>query len=58
MDLFRESFLGIKNAFALGDVDWFIESSNNIVKAFGGEPSFSNMDDFNQKMLNGSTFKL
>lgn len=58
MDVFRESFSGIKNALAIGDVDWFIESTNTITQSFGGEAPFSNIEDFNSKMLMGSTFKL
>lgn len=58
MDVFRESFSGIKNALAIGDVDWVIESANSITEQFGGTPAFSDMDDFNRKMLSGSTFKL
>ncbi len=58
MDVFRESFSGIKNALAIGDVDWFVDSANTITENFGGKPSFSSMDDFNNKMLSGSTFKL
>ncbi len=58
MDIFRESFAGIKNAFAIGDVDWFIESANMITENFGGEASFSSMEEFNSKMIMGSTFKL
>lgn len=51
MDCFRESFSGIKNAFALGDIDWFIESANSITKQFGGKPNCSSMDEF-EKMMN------
>ena len=58
MDVFRESFSGIKNALAIGDVDWFIDSTNAITEQFGGKASFSNMDEFDSMMLNGSTFKL
>lgn len=58
MDIFHESFLGIKDALAIGDVDRFIESANTITENFGGKSSFSNMDDFNAKMISGSTFKL
>ena len=58
MDIFRESFSGIKNALAIGDVDWFIESANTITDNFGGKLSFSNMEDFNSKMLSETTFKL
>ena len=58
MDIFRESFTGIKNALVIGDVDWVIESANTITESFGGKASFSSMDEFNSKMLMGSTFKL
>lgn len=58
MDIFRESFTGIKNALAIGDVDWFIDSTNKITESFGGEASFSSMEEFSSKMLMGSTFKL
>lgn len=58
MDVFRESFSGIKNALAIGDVDWFIDSANSITEQFGGKASFSNMDEFDNMMLSGSTFKL
>ena len=58
MDDFRDSFSGIKNALDIGDVDWFIESSNRITESLGGKVPFSNMEDFNKKMLNGNTFIL
>lgn len=58
MEIFRDSFSGIKNALAIGDVDWVIESANTITENFGGQAAFSDRDDFNSKMLSGSTFKL
>lgn len=58
MDIFREAFMGVKDALAIGDVDWFIESANIITENFGGKASFSSMDDFNSKMIDGSTFRL
>ena len=58
MDLFRDSFSGIKNALAIGDVDWVIDSANIITESFGGKAAFSNMDEFTDKMLKGSTFKI
>lgn len=58
MDIFRESFTGIKDALAIGDVDWFIESTNTITESFGGKTSFSNMEEFNTKMITGGTFRL
>ena len=58
MDTFRESFTGIQNALAIGDVDWFIESTNTISENFGRKASFSSMQDFDSRMATGSTFKL
>ena len=58
MDIFRESFTGIKDALAIGDVDWFIESTNTITESFGVKTSFSNMEEFNTKMIAGGTFRL
>ena len=58
MDIFRESFSGIKNALAISDVDWVIESTNTIKKSFGRNDTFSDMEEFNNKMLQGTTFKL
>ena len=58
MDVFRDSFSGIKYALAIGDVDLFIESANTVTKRFGGQVSFSSMDDFNTKMISGATFKI
>ena len=57
MEVFNESFQGIKNALAIGDVDWVIDSANTITESLGGNKPFENMDDFNQKMLAGTTFK-
>ena len=58
MDIFRESFIEIKNALEIGDVDWFIESTNTITENFGGKAAFSGMDDFNSMMIAGNAFKL
>ena len=58
MEVFRDSFSGIKNALEIGDVDWFIESANTITESFGGQASFSDYEDFNNKMILGETFKL
>ena len=58
MDVFRESFSGIKNALVTDDADWFIECTNTIVERFGGEKSFTDMEDFNEKMLTEVPFKL
>lgn len=55
-EIFRESFSGIKNALAIGDVDWFIESSNTVTENFGGKVNFTNMKEFNEKMTLGETF--
>ena len=58
MEVFRESFSEIKNALAIDDVDWVIESTNTITENFGGKAMFSSMEDFNAKMVAKETFKL
>lgn len=58
MNVFNESFIGIKDALAIGDVDLFIESANSITDALGGNKPFETMEDFNEKMLSGVTFKI
>ena len=58
MEIFNESFSGIKDALDIGDVDLLIESANNMTASFGGNKPFETMDDFNNKMLLGETFKL
>lgn len=58
MDMFREAFFDLKNSLAIGDVDGFIEGANVITESFGGEASFKSMKEFNEKMANGSIFKL
>lgn len=57
-EIFNESFSGIKDALAIGDIDLLIESSNAITDALGGNKPFETMDEFNSKMLLGETFKL
>ena len=58
MSSFRESFDGIKNAFAMGDADWFIENANTIAESFDGKAKFSSMEEFNLLMENKHTFQL
>lgn len=58
MEIFDESFSGIKEALSIGDVDLLIESANTITDELGGHKPFETMDDFNEKMLAGETFKL
>lgn len=58
MGVFNESFDGIKTAMAIGDVDMLIDSANNITEAFGGNKPFETMDEFNEKMLRGTTFTI
>ena len=58
MEIFQDSFDGIKEALAIGDVDLLIESANSITDALGGNKPFETMDEFNEMMLAGTTFKL
>lgn len=57
-EIFNESFSGIKDALAIGDIDLLIDSSNAITDALDGNKPFETMDEFNNKMLSGVTFKL
>ncbi len=57
-NVFRDSFSGIKTALEIGDVDGVIDSTNAIAKMFGGQPTFSSFEEFEQKMLKGEEFKL
>lgn len=58
MEIFNESFDGIKAALAIGDIDLLIESANSITDALGGNKPFETMEDFDKKMLSGATFVL
>lgn len=58
MSVFRDSFSGISNAFALGDADWFIDSANEITETFGGKKSFDSIEEFDEMMLTDEIFKL
>lgn len=58
MEIFNESFGGIKEALDIGDVDLLIESANQITDALGGNKPFETMDDFENKMQEGIAFKL
>ena len=58
MEVFNESFSGIKDALDIGDVDLLIESANNITASLGGNKPFETMDEFNDMMLLGETFKI
>lgn len=58
LEVFNESFKGIKNALEIGDVDLFIESTNKITENFGKKPAFSNMNEFDKIMLTKTTIKI
>lgn len=58
MEIFNESFSGIKEALAIGDVDLLIENANTVTESVGGTKPFETMEEFNKKMLLGETFKL
>lgn len=55
--VFEKSFNGIKNALNIGDVDWVIDSANQISEQFGRKASFSNQDEFDELMLSDTVFK-
>ena len=54
----QEDWNNLKNAQALGDADWFIESVNRINERFGGTPSFSSTEECINMILNGETIKI
>jgi len=54
-DLFSKSFEGILDAAKIGDIDWFIDSANNISLQFGKEPIIKDKMDFLQKMESDET---
>lgn len=58
IEIFNDSFNGIKTALEIGDVDLLIDNANRITESFGGNKPFETMDDFNEKMLSGTAFKL
>lgn len=57
-EVFNASFNGIKEALNIGNVDLLIENANNITTSLGGNKPFENMEEFNNKMLLGQTFKI
>lgn len=58
LEVFNESFAGIKNALEIGDIDLFIENTNKITENFGGKPAFSTIDEFDEIMLTKTTIKI
>lgn len=58
MTVFDESFVALKEALLIDDVDLFVESANQITEVFDGNKPFETMDDFNKKMIAGQTFKI
>ena len=48
--LFTESFAQIKQAYALGDVDGFIDGCNRVSEALGKKSQFSNFNEFDDIM--------
>lgn len=57
-EVFNESFSGIKDALAIGDVDGVISSANRVTEALGKKALFDNMDEFEQLMDSEMTIKL
>ena len=52
---FCKSFEGILDAAKIGDIDWFIDSANNISLQFGKQPVIKDKMDFLQKMESDET---
>lgn len=58
VEVFNESFSGIKNALEIGDVDGVISSANQITEALGKQALFKDMDEFEQLMNSDTVIKL
>ena len=58
MEVFNDSFAGIKDALDIGDIDLLIDSTNNITSSLGGNKPFETMEEFNKKMLLGEAFRI
>lgn len=58
IDVFRNSFDGIKEALEIGDVDGFIANTNKISLALGRKPQFEKMTEFDALMSSDIKFKL
>ena len=55
---FSKSFDGILDAAKIGDIEWFIDSANEVSKQFGKKPIISDKDDFIEKMTSDEPFVL
>lgn len=58
MNLFNDSFNGIKQSLQIGDVDGFISSTNKIVEGLGKKPIFNNQNDFDKLMMSEEIIKI
>lgn len=58
MQIFHDSFVCIKESFAIGDVDGFISGANAISEALGRDAQFKNMKEFDILMESNQNFKL
>ena len=55
LDNFSKSFEGILDAAKIGDINWFIDSANDISLQFGKQPVIKDTMDFLQKMESDET---
>lgn len=56
-NVFEESFAGLKDALAIGDVDLYIESTNNIREKFDSKAVFRDKEDFDRMMDSDEPFR-
>ncbi|WP_405378536.1 hypothetical protein [Phascolarctobacterium sp.] len=56
--IFQESFDGIKQALAIGDIDGYISYTNRITKALGKQVLFESQEECDNLMLSGMTIKI
>lgn len=50
MVVFQEAFQSIKTSLQIGDIDGFISQTNTITKQLGGNPQFTDFNEFNAIM--------
>jgi hypothetical protein len=56
--LFHSAFAQMNEAFALDDIDAFIQGANRITSDLGGQPQFAGFDEFDEFMNKSATLKL
>jgi len=56
--VFRDAFLQMKQAYELGDIDGFIDGTNQITKKLGGNVPFETFKEFEEIMDSSEPLKI